>query len=311
MANYLKPQSPLQHKDGDYFYPLTTVDQIITDNDTRLSAELISVDLTDAVEGDTNMGINADTLDGKTIEEIKQQIYDEMINYSVVGGTTEPANSTENMIWVNTNQEITDYVFSKNEPKNLIEGMVWIVTGNNSNICFHTLNINGREFDEVHLLSVKQYVNDTWVSKVAKIWQGDKWIDWITYLYNKGNECTDITGGWNSNITGTAGGTLTKNAGSMTISGTSTEYGIDASTEPMDLSDVSTISMHHTALNKQTNGGASLRVYQTDVGVVAQIEVTDENTVLDISGKGFSGKNYRIAVMAYLATITVDEVYMV
>ena len=52
MANYLKPQSPLQHKDGDYFYPLTTVDQIITDNDTRLNAELISIDLKDSVESD-------------------------------------------------------------------------------------------------------------------------------------------------------------------------------------------------------------------------------------------------------------------
>lgn len=52
MANYLKPQSPLQHKDGDYFYPLTTIDQIITDNDTRLNAELISIDLKDSVESD-------------------------------------------------------------------------------------------------------------------------------------------------------------------------------------------------------------------------------------------------------------------
>lgn len=50
MANYLKPQSPLQHKDGNYFYPLTTIDQIITDNDTRLNAELISVDFSNTVE---------------------------------------------------------------------------------------------------------------------------------------------------------------------------------------------------------------------------------------------------------------------
>ena len=184
MANYKKPQSPLQHKDGDYFYPLTTIDQIITDNDTRLNAELISVDLTDAVEGDTNMGINADTLNGKTIEEIKQQIYDEMINYSVIGSTTEPANPTENMIWINTDQEITDYVFSKNEPKNPIEGMVWIVTGNNSSAPFYSLNMNGKEFDEVYPLSVKQMVSGNLVDKAAMIYQGDKWVDWIYYIIN-------------------------------------------------------------------------------------------------------------------------------
>ena len=39
---YLKPQSPLQHKDGDYFYPLTTIDQVIMEDGSRLS----SVDFT-------------------------------------------------------------------------------------------------------------------------------------------------------------------------------------------------------------------------------------------------------------------------
>lgn len=37
---YLKPQSPLQHKDGDYFYPLTTADQVIMEDGSRLSAVL-------------------------------------------------------------------------------------------------------------------------------------------------------------------------------------------------------------------------------------------------------------------------------
>ena len=35
---YLKPQSPIQIKDGDYIYPLTTIDQVIdTDGNTRMS----------------------------------------------------------------------------------------------------------------------------------------------------------------------------------------------------------------------------------------------------------------------------------
>ena len=37
---YLKPQSPLQHKDGDYFYPLTTVDQVILEDGSRLNIKL-------------------------------------------------------------------------------------------------------------------------------------------------------------------------------------------------------------------------------------------------------------------------------
>ena len=35
-----KPQNPLQHKDGDYFYPLTTADQVIFDDSTRLDTKL-------------------------------------------------------------------------------------------------------------------------------------------------------------------------------------------------------------------------------------------------------------------------------
>lgn len=35
---YLKPQSPIQLKDSDYIYPLTTIDQVIdTSNNTRLN----------------------------------------------------------------------------------------------------------------------------------------------------------------------------------------------------------------------------------------------------------------------------------
>lgn len=39
MSNYVKPQIPLQHTEsGDYFYPLTTVDQVIMENGSRLSS---------------------------------------------------------------------------------------------------------------------------------------------------------------------------------------------------------------------------------------------------------------------------------
>lgn len=41
MSSYLKPQSPLQEKtSGDYFYPLTTSDQVIMSDGTRLDDKL-------------------------------------------------------------------------------------------------------------------------------------------------------------------------------------------------------------------------------------------------------------------------------
>ena len=39
MPNYLKPQSPLYHKEKDtYFYPLTTADQVITSTADSLNS---------------------------------------------------------------------------------------------------------------------------------------------------------------------------------------------------------------------------------------------------------------------------------
>lgn len=57
MAKYLKPQTPLQHQSGDYIYPITTADQVITAKGERLNANLISVDLNESVESDTNINL--------------------------------------------------------------------------------------------------------------------------------------------------------------------------------------------------------------------------------------------------------------
>lgn len=34
---YLKPQSPIKDKDGDYIYPLTTIDQVVMEDGQRLN----------------------------------------------------------------------------------------------------------------------------------------------------------------------------------------------------------------------------------------------------------------------------------
>lgn len=43
MSEYLKPQSPIKYKKDDaYIYPLTTADQVIMDDGSRLSGKLAS-----------------------------------------------------------------------------------------------------------------------------------------------------------------------------------------------------------------------------------------------------------------------------
>lgn len=56
---YLKPQSPLKHKDGDYFYPLTTADQIIMEDGSRLSATLSSAVVAVDINDDGNVELRS------------------------------------------------------------------------------------------------------------------------------------------------------------------------------------------------------------------------------------------------------------
>ena len=117
------------------------------------------------------------------------------LNFTVVGGTTAPANPTENTIWVNTDQAITSWVFSHNQPESPSDGMVWIVNG-----------VSGvNEFDavsdvslRVQVESVKQYIGGAWAVKTTKVYQNGVWNEIILNLYKSGNEYVGTTGGWSN-----------------------------------------------------------------------------------------------------------------
>lgn len=72
MSEFLKPQSPLS-KDGTYFYPLTTADQVILDDNSRLNQTLEQLVYAEEYGGDVaTISVNADTLGGKTVDEFAQ-----------------------------------------------------------------------------------------------------------------------------------------------------------------------------------------------------------------------------------------------
>lgn len=105
------------------------------------------------------------------------------LNFEIVGGTTEPENPKENTIWVNTDVEITSYMFSVSEPESLIDGMVWISTSNDSSCKFNVLNENGIV---VCPMSAKQYINGEWVTVSCKSYINEEWKDWGVYLFDYG-----------------------------------------------------------------------------------------------------------------------------
>lgn len=106
------------------------------------------------------------------------------LNFNVVGGATQPTNPAENTIWVNTDTEITGWIFSATQPATATEGMVWISVGASSPAAFNALNTNGVM---VYPISAKQYLSGEWVSKTAKSYQNGEWVDWITYLFKEGD----------------------------------------------------------------------------------------------------------------------------
>ena len=103
------------------------------------------------------------------------------LNFSVVGGLTQPANPKENTIWVETDVDITSWIFSATEPETPAEGMVWIITGKASAAEFNALKKNSIQ---VYPISAKQYVSGAWVNVTAKSYQGGEWVDWIEWLFN-------------------------------------------------------------------------------------------------------------------------------
>lgn len=117
------------------------------------------------------------------------------LNFKLVGGLTQPAGLAENTIWVITDIEITGYDFNATQPADPMEGMVWITVGRSSHVEFNALKTNGIQ---VYPNSAKQYVGGAWVDVEARSYQGGEWRELIPEgaLYWKGDNLTEITGGW-------------------------------------------------------------------------------------------------------------------
>ena len=240
------------------------------------------------------------------------------LNFSVVGRTSQPVNPKENTIWVNTETEISGWVFSAEEPGEPSEGMVWVSTGISGGVEFNALKKNGIQISPIY---AKQYVDGAWVDKTAKIYQGGTWKELITYLYNKGDERTTLTGGWVATAIKPSGAgstavkpSVTKNTDSITVSLTSGyenyRIGYLATVKSIDLTNYSKITINVTKFSingdicvsdRKTSGFSGAASMKLSVGV----------NVLDISS--LNGKYYVLLGMGGhegTASFTFDKVYL-
>ena len=199
------------------------------------------------------------------------------LNFSVVGGVTQPNDPKENTIWVNTEHKITSWAFSATEPAEPVAGMVWISTGDSSGVAFNALKKNAIQ---VYPLSAKQYVDGAWVDVTAYSYQGGEWVGWITYLYNLGDECEDITGGWTYKK-GFGSCSVTKNSDNIYVACTEGSSGAAVSVYPTNKIDL-------TSKSKLKLNFSSTRLHITDTALRVITEPYNgtviAKTVLGITG---------------------------
>ena len=179
------------------------------------------------------------------------------LNFKVVGGLTQPSGPSENTIWVPTSAKITSYAVTPTEPTEPVDGMVWIKTGAASNVSFNALKKNEIA---VYPNACYQYSNGAWQPKAAKIYQGKTWKEWRTYLYNLGDECVAVTGGWVARALKKASGgsakapVITKGATRIEFTGNAQNGGVVHTANKIDLTSASVLKIDGELVPSATTG---------------------------------------------------------
>lgn len=122
------------------------------------------------------------------------------LDFTVVDGLTEPVNPKEKMIWIATDEEITSWTFSATEPA-AQQGLVWFQIGQSSSVAFSITKDNPIM---VYPIKAQQYINNTWVEKITKIYLNGEWATWYntTYWFKSGDGPINT---WNTYQTTQAG----------------------------------------------------------------------------------------------------------
>lgn len=171
------------------------------------------------------------------------------LNFKIVGGTSQPTNPTENMIWVNTDNEITSWAFSATEPVDKVPGMVWFKTGSVSTVAFNAIKKNRVT---IYPMSAVQLIDSEWKSVDTKSYLNGTWTNWRVYLFNNG-PVEGLGANWvfrtdNTSVSsGSVGTTLSMTADACP--GSVTNYACELYLDSaMDCSAASTLNIHFTKI---------------------------------------------------------------
>lgn len=187
---------------------------------------------------------------------------DVKLNYSIAFSDERPSEPTKNTIWIQEGVQTSDIkICLSTAPEAPTDDMLWIEQGIRSQAPFEAVNNSGLI---VYPLKTKQYSlsDQAWVFHHAELFDGEKWIDLSIPIYNYGDECTSLSGGWNVSSTSwsTAGSgipaSITKKSDHIYITGNSYKVtggsGYRLTTlSPIDLTNIDLIGMRISELTGQ------------------------------------------------------------
>lgn len=144
-------------------------------------------------------------------------------------------------------------------------------------------------------------------------------LSYTQYLYNKGDECKDITGGWGGTNPSTyfGTGTVTKNADNINVSISSMQSIFAHTINKISLTGINTIYANILgASNPDSNRVVSVFAVGTTLGgsyaAIASIDSSTKGYIsIDVSAlEGDYYVYFRISSETYSAYVNFDEVYM-
>lgn len=154
----------------------------------------------------------------------------EKVEFEVIGGVSTPPAPLKNTIWVYTDKTVSNWDLSAIAPQTPNEGMVWIEIGISGTLKFNLLKDKGIY---IYPICARQYINNKWVNKVAKVYQNNNWEELNQLLYKNGSEFLSFTGGWIGNAQ--------KNSGSIKCYANEGEEITSYTSNKIDLSRYSTL----------------------------------------------------------------------
>jgi hypothetical protein len=142
---------------------------------------------------------------------------------------------------VNTETEVTGWIFGAEEPTSPVSGMVWLFVMIHGPVKFNALKEHGIM---VYPVSAKQYVSGAWEDKPIMIYQDGAWGDFTFYIFKSGSgKKVDLTPyKEESNCIVTIG------TDTLELSWTGEAYCVGVfTTNKIDLTDYSYLKMEYTS----------------------------------------------------------------